>query len=431
MSGFWLERKYCDCDPGVRERSEVIVVDGLRYCQHCRCRVTDGETESPDGFRVRELTSSGDIQCGSCGHTSVESNHFCGQCGAVLPSLAKRNTASAERVLTKTEFLESSDGLDDSAISEKAGTQDAANQPSPPLDVPEESRFQRGTLTFKLLYGWSDPVLWLAIAFTLPAVLTQGAGLLGAAAYLAMVLPLAILVLSVLRYPLAIATRSWRLSRSRPSGSKGGPQWLGDPARLGTWRLWNGTDWSATVSGHPPPAKKGVALATVSAGVALTGLFALSLVAGGAVNFGPSSVAGSSDPSLRRVQQDIRLANEQYVEAQRRTEAFAASPDPESLDLLSTSLDQAAAILVGLKTDIRALPSSVSPSEREDLQEYAVTGLAAVNDQANLVRSAGVCLQRSTIAQTEFCIGALEGTYGNRSRALQQKWMDAAKDVGY
>ncbi len=415
----------CGCNEAGDENPRTIIIDGVAYCP-CQRQVgssTEGPT-SPDLRRV----------CASCGATSVASNHFCGQCGAELPEEAEStevSPANTGKGPATTGAVRRQEDLDSGGVADAVGMHGAASELSPPVDIPEASRIQRGVYRFEVLYGWFDPVLWLAIAFTLPGVLVQGAGVYGAMAYLAIFLPLSILFFSGLRYPLAIFTRSSRLSRNRPTGSTGEPQWLPDPARLGTWRLWDGTGWTATVSGHPPPPKKGIALGTVSVGLALTALIVLSLVTGGALNFGPSSVAASSDPALRQVQQDMTIADEQYAEAQRQADALAARPDPKAVESLRTSVSQVAAILIALKVDIRALPSSVSASDREKLQEYAVTGLAAVNYQAQMLTSILGCQQRPTRAQRETCVAVLEATYGNRARVLEQKWVDAARDVGY
>jgi hypothetical protein len=293
------------------------------------------------------------------------------------------------------------------------------------VSLPGQEPKRRSVCRFKFVYGWTDPVLWLAILLSVPSV-----GTIRDFISIPVVLILLLVIFSVVRYPIAIAVRLSRLSRNKPTENTTDTQWLPDPARLGTYRLWENGEWTPTVSGPAPRVGKTATVLTVAILGGLTALLTVGLIVnnGGSGGVGGSSVAQSNDPALAAVKADIRNVDTQFRTSNATTDSAIATGDVRAVQNALADLDTA---MNTTATTVAALPPSVSADDKKELQTYVTTGQAAIDTQQEIIAGGISCGTRSSQALAEICIANLERTTSQREKETLTAWRTAILDLGY
>lgn len=281
---------------------------------------------------------------------------------------------------------------------------------------------QHGIWQFKFIYGVHDPVLWIALFLSIPGLASFG--MLGTL----LTLVLSLVVLALIRWPIAALTRSSRLSGRRPR-NVADHEWLPDPARLGTNRLWTGTAWSNQVSGPPPvpSVNKRVIIAATCGG--LLALMTASMFFS-SMNRGPATSLSAS-PQLATIRASISTVDANQRAYNSALDAAVANPTGANQTAVVAALSGLKGSMQTVQLQVAALSPEVPLDMRSKLNTYVSTGNAAVAVEGEIIHGSLACAKESNQAAAQACIAALDGNTSARERQALGAWRDSILALGY
>lgn len=295
---------------------------------------------------------------------------------------------------------------------ESASRPSGAGEPAGQPGAPEGHRAlrSRSIWRFRFVYGLHDPILWICIGMTALGATTVGvygsstaSGVGISLVTLAGYFVVDLAVLSVIRWPIAVMTRSLRLGNSK---SADGAQWAPDPTRLAEYRWWDGGVWTNTVAGPAPRPSSPWLIVAFAGGLAAIALIAVS----SAMTASPSPTPGQT-AAAQKTKSDINAVAKQYKSYLDQM----SQPTLTRADLRSGAATLAATqgATQQLSADIAAMPpGTATAQEQSNLNAYVKTGTAAISAQRASLNAVVACGP----SPSNSCIDRAE-TVGKKERA--------------
>lgn len=290
---------------------------------------------------------------------------------------------------------------------------------------------RRSIWRFKFLYGPHDPILWIALFLAASnelRTLLRGegsfgvnvAGLAMGPVYVATELLIPLLMLAVIRYPIAVATRGIRLSNARPRGADVTvrTEWLTDPARLAQSRLWTRGKWSNQTSGQPPRPRSKALSAVAAVAVVFTVILGLAANVSGGRSSSPSVIDPAAKVAVSVAQEKVVASTSAYTAYVKEFGSSSASMATltAKLEAFSTSTDSVTAAAA-------AFPDAVPADLRSDYTRVGETGSALARINRTALKQLGECTDQACLTRTETLSKPL------RQQALD-RWTTALRAIG-